>query len=160
MSNHSGGYMLNKVLWMLDEEFRFFEGKTKGEIRNVFEKFTEIGAGYDTNDGEVLQDICDKYSICYCCMKESDDIERGLCYWCREQFYYEFKVENDDIEILEYIPNDRRKDKLIGVRVRHKETGIVTENNDEYEISSNVREAICKIKKELAMQKYGKPTNK
>lgn len=49
MSNHSGSYMLNSILTMLDEEYDFLKDRTPQEVRNIFNKFDEIGSLYDNS---------------------------------------------------------------------------------------------------------------
>lgn len=83
MSNHSGSYMLNTVLTVLDEDYKFFEGKSQEEILQIFKDFAQIGRHYDCNTGEILEYIGEKYNVCYYCMSISDDIEDGCCRVCR-----------------------------------------------------------------------------
>ncbi|AIY78794.1 hypothetical protein U728_1627 [Clostridium botulinum 202F] len=47
-------------------------------------KMIKIGRDYDCNNGEILDEIAEELGICYCCLKETDDIEEGLCKECRE----------------------------------------------------------------------------
>lgn len=54
MSNHSGSYILNEVLNILDNEYDFFKGKEPREIADFFRKIDNIGNSYDTNTGEIL----------------------------------------------------------------------------------------------------------
>ena len=86
MSNHIGGYMLDNVLQMLDEEYKFFEDKSIEEIVKIANDFSSIGCRYDCNDGEILEYISNKYNICYCCISHSGDLEDGVCVTCRNGY--------------------------------------------------------------------------
>ncbi|ADQ40212.1 hypothetical protein Calkr_0677 [Caldicellulosiruptor acetigenus I77R1B] len=85
MSNHSGSYMLNDVLYKLDElgVFKVLgEDKTLEFVQWLCE-YTE--EEYDTNPGEILDGIGAKLKICYSCLERKEDVnEYGLCKECRE----------------------------------------------------------------------------
>jgi hypothetical protein len=82
MSNHSGGYMLNDVLYTA-KDMGIFEAVDKEKARKFAIELVKIGRDYDCNDGEVLEDIGEEIGICYCCLKETNDIEDGICKECR-----------------------------------------------------------------------------
>lgn len=84
MSNHSGSYMLNEVLYAM-KDMKIFESIGKEKAREFALEMIKIGKDYDCNDGEILNEIEEELGICYYCLKESDDInENGLCKECRE----------------------------------------------------------------------------
>jgi hypothetical protein len=83
MSNHSGGYMLNDIIKMLDEEQVL---KTIGlpKTQQVITKLVGIASReYDCNSGEILDGHTDRLQLCYCCLKNTTDLESGLCSTCR-----------------------------------------------------------------------------
>lgn len=74
--------MLNEVLYIA-KDMGIFEAVGKEKTREFAMKLVKIGRDYDCNDGEVLEDIGEELGICYCCLKETDDIEDGRCKECR-----------------------------------------------------------------------------
>ena len=82
MSNHSGSYMLNEVLCTA-KDMGIFETIGKEKTLEFTHELLKLGSKYDCNDGEILEDM-DELGICYCCLKENDDLEDGLCTECRE----------------------------------------------------------------------------
>lgn len=84
MSNHSGSYMLHRVLVLLDR--MGIAEKMEKEERNEFIKnIIKIGNSEDCNPGEILDEIGEKYGICYGCLEEATDFEDGLCPTCRNE---------------------------------------------------------------------------
>jgi len=83
MSNHSGSYMLNDVLDTA-KDMGIFEAIGKEKTREFVLKMIEIGEKNDCNDGEILEGIGEELGMCYCCLKETNDMEHGLCRECRE----------------------------------------------------------------------------
>lgn len=82
MSNHSGSYLLNSLLVMLERESYFAEigpDKTTEFIDHVI----RLANRYDGNPGEVLHGIGERLGICYECRRRSDDLEYGACASCR-----------------------------------------------------------------------------
>lgn len=129
MSNHSGSYMLNSILTMLDEEYNFLKDKTPKEVSNIFNKFDEIGSLYDTNTGEILEDIGAKYNICYVCLlpvKTLDD--NGICPYCsgEDNTSSSVTLNYDDLEIKEEISNTSSWFRNSEFIVIHKPTGYTT----------------------------------
>jgi hypothetical protein len=81
MSNHSGSYMLNEVLYIV-KDMGIFNTAGKEEFRKFALKLVELGYKYDCNKGEILLNIGKELGVCYCCLKETDDLEDGLCKEC------------------------------------------------------------------------------
>ena len=43
----------------------------------------EVSGHYDCNNGQILENIGVELGICYCCLKETDEITKyGLCKKC------------------------------------------------------------------------------
>lgn len=112
MSNHSGSYILNEVLNILDNEYDFFKGKEPREIVDFFRKIDNIGNSYDTNTGEILEEIGQKYNICYICMLPVKELpENGVCLYCE---YEDQEAKSKSIELnmeeltIEEIANQKR----------------------------------------------------
>lgn len=82
MSNHSGGAMLNEVLYTA-KDMGIFESIGDEKSRKFALNIVRIGREYDCNNGEILDEIAKELGICYCCLKETNDIEDGLCKECR-----------------------------------------------------------------------------
>ena len=84
MSNHSGSYLLNSMLAMLERESYFSEiglHKTQQFVAHVVGLVRE----YDGNPGEVLAGIGERLGICYDCIQQSDELDYGLCTACRDR---------------------------------------------------------------------------
>ena len=83
MSNHSGSFMLNSVLRLLDDHYNFFATLNKEETLKFIKKIIQIGISEDCNDGEILDEIGKKLGICYSCIEFTADInEDGICAKC------------------------------------------------------------------------------
>lgn len=83
MSNHSGSYMLNSVLMLMEEQSVFkLLGKEKTQI--LVRDIIELSDHYDCNPGEILEDIGERVGICYYCKKPADEFHDGLCKACCE----------------------------------------------------------------------------
>ena len=82
MSNHSGSYMLNSLLTMLERESYFSDigpEKTAEFISHV----RLLTFDHDGNPGEVLDGIGLRLGICYRCWQRSDELsDHGLCPAC------------------------------------------------------------------------------
>ncbi len=84
MSNHSGSYMLNYVLNLLNKEGVFAsleKEKTQSLIREIIIRAT---SKYDCNSGEILNGLTEEFEICYSCLKSSKNLEDGSCENCSE----------------------------------------------------------------------------
>lgn len=83
MSNHNGSYMLNRILFMLEDK-GVFKDLGLEKSREIIKSVSDIGEGYgDCNPGEILENIGEKYGICYYCNEIKDNITNGLCEDCR-----------------------------------------------------------------------------
>jgi hypothetical protein len=81
MSNHSGSYMLNEVLKLLEKELVFeFWGQVK--TQNLVRAIARIGYDYDCNSGEILEQIGARIGLCYCCCEPTAEFCDGLCQNC------------------------------------------------------------------------------
>ncbi|MEM9949732.1 MAG: hypothetical protein AAF810_27180 [Cyanobacteria bacterium P01_D01_bin.36] len=81
MSNHSGSYMLNEVLTILEDEAVFeFWGKAK--TQEISKKIVQIGYDYGCSSGEILENIGARIGLCYCCVKSASSLKNGLCRTC------------------------------------------------------------------------------
>lgn len=83
MSNHSGSYMLNEVLCLLDEQ-NFFKYLGKEKTLKFLNDVREVGDRYDCNEGEILEEIGEELSICYECWDYGKNFEYGACEECRK----------------------------------------------------------------------------
>ena len=84
MSNHSGSYMLNSLLVMLERESFFSEigpEKTAEFVSDVL----GLAVDHDGNPGEVLDGIGDRLGICCQCRRRSDALEHGVGTACRDR---------------------------------------------------------------------------
>ena len=83
MSNHSGSYMLNDIIKMLDDK-QVLETIGLEKSQQVIAKLVRIATRqYDCNAGEILEGHTDRLNLCYCCLAISTDLESGLCRNCR-----------------------------------------------------------------------------
>ena len=83
MSNHSGSYMLNEILELMEQEQIFGwlgKEKTQSLVRNITNTACRK---YDCNSGEILENFTDRFELCYGCLADSKDLENGLCEVCR-----------------------------------------------------------------------------
>lgn len=86
MSNHSGSYMLNKVLCKA-KDMGIFDSIGREKAHEFALEVTKIGRRYDCNNGEVLEDIGIEVGICYCCLEETYELDyMGLCKECGGEF--------------------------------------------------------------------------
>lgn len=83
MSNHSGSYMLNDVLYTA-KKMGILEVIGEEKACEFALEMIEIGSRYDCNDGEILDGIGEELGICYCCLEKADNLENGLCKECRD----------------------------------------------------------------------------
>lgn len=83
MSNHTGSYMLNEVLLLL-EEYDFFSNLTQEEILKFAHEIVTIGCRYDCNNGEIFDEIGKRLNYCYACAELATNLdEYGVCKECR-----------------------------------------------------------------------------
>ena len=82
MSNHSGSYMLNEVLHLLDEKGVFSAIGLQSTQELVLE-ILRLSHNYDCNPGEILDNIAKRLSICLRCLTVSPELIDGVCEICR-----------------------------------------------------------------------------
>ena len=75
MSNHDGGYILNRVLSVADS-MGIFETIGKEKSKEFALNIVKIGNQNDCNNGEIL-DGFEELGICYCCLEEAEELEEG-----------------------------------------------------------------------------------
>ena len=81
MSNHSGSYMLNDVLKMLERE-SFFEHLGKERTHTFVLSILQMSHQYDCNTGEILEELGERLGICYYCEDRADEFRDGVCIKC------------------------------------------------------------------------------
>lgn len=81
MSNHSGSYMLNHVLEILEKR-GVFKLVGKEATLDIIEDVVDMADDYDCNQGEILDGIGERLGICYQCLEYSDTLEYELCPKC------------------------------------------------------------------------------
>ncbi len=81
MSNHSGSYLINEVLQVINNH-KVFELLGKEKTLQLLLKIRQVGDDYDCNSGEILEFIGEKLGICYVCWKYKDNLEFGICEDC------------------------------------------------------------------------------
>lgn len=90
MSNHSGSYLLQNALEIM-EELGFFKNVTIEQIRDLCQKLSVMAScEYDCNPGEIMETMSKKYGICYCCWElitksEADKDFNGMCKKCYDE---------------------------------------------------------------------------
>jgi recombinational DNA repair protein RecR len=84
MSNHSGSYMLNEILKMLEKE-SIFEYLGKEKTQKIVFDIINMSYQYDCNPGEILEDIGERVGICYYCKRPADEFCDGVCKKCYEK---------------------------------------------------------------------------
>ncbi len=84
MSNHSGSYMLNQVLEMLEQKGVLADlGQEKAQ--ELLADTVRISERYDCNSGEILDGIGERVGICYDCLRPATDFDHGgMCRACDE----------------------------------------------------------------------------
>lgn len=87
MSNHMGSYMLNNVLHLLDEK-NVFQLLGREKTLELLQGINRIGCEYDCNDGEILETIGEKLTVCYICWEYHDILEEGICHPCKEKWKF------------------------------------------------------------------------
>lgn len=83
MSNHSGARMLNEVLYTLDED-SVFKKMTLEEKRHLAKKIIKIGESEDCESSAIIEGLEEELGLCSCCLKETTQLEEGLCLECRD----------------------------------------------------------------------------
>lgn len=84
MSNHSGSFMLNGVLKMMEEQSVFsLLGKAKTQV--LVKDIIKLSDDYDCNPDEILDDIGERVGICYYCEEPAEEFHDGVCKSCCEE---------------------------------------------------------------------------
>lgn len=81
MSNHSGSYMLNDVLSMLEKRGILENIGMEGAQKLIID-VVELGDRYDCNPGEILEGFDDNYRICMHCLEVKEKVRDGCCKDC------------------------------------------------------------------------------
>jgi hypothetical protein len=92
MSDHTGSYMLNEILELMDQTQIFNllgQEKTQTFIRDMLKISCR---NYDCNAGEILDGLTDRFEICYCCRKSTRDLNQGLCSECGGDENFDFEL--------------------------------------------------------------------
>ena len=84
MSNHSGSFMLNSLLVMLERD-SFFSKIGPARTEEFVSDILGLAFSYDGNSDEVLDGIGERLGICYQCCRRSDELEYGVCVSCRDR---------------------------------------------------------------------------
>ncbi len=74
--------MLNEVI-CITEQMGILETIGKEKTKDFILEILKLGRHHDCNNGEILQGL-ERLGICYCCYKDTNDLENGLCKECRE----------------------------------------------------------------------------
>lgn len=83
MSDHTGSYMLNEILVLMEKE-QIFELLGKAGTQKFIKEMIQISCrSYDCNAGEILDGLTDRFELCYCCQSATVDLIDGLCRECR-----------------------------------------------------------------------------
>ena len=83
MSNHSGSYMLNSLLTMIERE-SFFSDIGPAKTAEFMSHIYGLVLDHDGNPGEVLDGIGERLGICFQCFQQSDELHDGECSSCRD----------------------------------------------------------------------------
>ena len=83
MSNHSGSYMLNSLLTMIERE-SFFSDIGPEKTAEFIDHVRVLVLHHDGNPGEVLEGIGERLGICYQCFQQCDELHHGECASCRD----------------------------------------------------------------------------
>ncbi len=83
MSNHSGSYMLNSLLTMIERE-SFFSDIGPERTAEFLSHVRRLTLEHDGNPGEVLDGIGERLGICYHCFQQYDELRHGVCSSCRD----------------------------------------------------------------------------
>ena len=84
MSNHSGSYMLNSLLTMIERE-SFFSDIGPEKTAEFIEHVRVLVLDHDGNPGEVLEGIGERLGICFQCFQQCDELHHGECASCLDR---------------------------------------------------------------------------
>ena len=82
MSNHSGSYLLNEVLHLLDQRGVFDLLGTQ-RTQDLVLEIVRLSRRYDCNSGEILDEMEQRVGICSWCLTAQPDLIDGVCSACR-----------------------------------------------------------------------------
>ena len=82
MSNHSGSYMLNSLLTMIERESFFSDFGPEKTAEFMFH-IRRLVLDHDGNSGEVLDGIGERLGICFECFRQNEELHNGRCSSCR-----------------------------------------------------------------------------
>ena len=85
MANHAGGYMLNEVLGMLEEE-SFFANLGAEKTQQFIKRVVDLGYDEDCRSYEILDGIGPRLGICVMCCRRREDLDDGICPSCLASF--------------------------------------------------------------------------
>lgn len=85
MSNHSGSYMLNETLHILEKR-GVFTLLGSAPSQELVLDIIRIAGQYDCNSGEILEEIGQRLGICYYCENSKPDLKDGVCEQCRAEW--------------------------------------------------------------------------
>lgn len=96
MSNHSGSYMLNSVLILLDEHnFRDFIGPEK--TQQFLSDILKLGHWHDCNDSEILDNgIGPRWGRCYYCGQRAETFKGEVCVACHAEYWADEDTDEED----------------------------------------------------------------
>ena len=81
MSNHDGSYLINDILFLLDN-YQVFKLLGKEKTLQFLASIRKIGCEHDCNAGEILEKIGANLGVCYRCWQYANTLEDGLCPKC------------------------------------------------------------------------------
>jgi hypothetical protein len=85
MSNHTGSYMLNEVLQLMEQRGVFAQIGREATQQLVVDLVRLSSQRYDCNAGEIIEEIGERLAICSCCLSAKPDVgDDGLCQSCRD----------------------------------------------------------------------------
>ena len=94
MSNHSGSYMLNEVLHLLEERGLFALMGPQDAQRLVLD-ILKISRQYDCNSSEILDEIGERLGICLLCLAPKSELIDGVCAPCRKREGWESRSDEE-----------------------------------------------------------------
>jgi len=86
MSNHSGSYMLNTVLKMLDQ-YLVYDMLGKEKSLELVRGLLKISHNCDCNSHEILEGFAEKLGICPYCECPTDEFQDGVCKKCHGHYF-------------------------------------------------------------------------
>ncbi len=81
MSNHSGSYLINEILYLM-QKYNVFDSIGKEKTLSFLNEVKWIGYKHDCNNGEILEGISDQLKVCYICWEYGNEMNDGICETC------------------------------------------------------------------------------